>query len=378
MVAYQVASGLDITESNAAAIALRESEARFRAVAETAPMPIIAIELEGPSILYSNPEADRVFSLPGDTLTGKSPQILWVKQSDREKLLEHLAEHEALRGYEILLKTARGKEIWLSISAEKLTYDGQPAVLAGMADISERKRLERLKDEFVSTLSHELRTPLTSIMGSLGILTGMYAQHLSEDVMELLLISQRNSDHLVRLINDLLDIQKIEAEKLELYPEPIELSKLLTHAVEINHGYAQQYKVPLKVKDGTPSLSVMADWDRLTQVLSNLISNAIKFSKQGEPVWVGLEDLGGRRARVTVTDTGAGIPDEFRGRIFQKFAQADGTDTRAIGGTGLGLSISKAIVEAHGGSINFDSALGRGTSFFFELDLLAEEAQNAS
>ena len=225
---------------------------------------------------------------------------------------------------------------------------------------------ERLKNEFISTVSHELRTPLTSIRGSLSLLSGGVAGPLAPPAAELVGIAHKNSERLLRLINDILDLDKVEAGKLDLHLEPAELGPLLTQAVEAHQGYAAEHGVRLEAVLDAPGAHVRVDADRLGQVLANLLSNAIKFSPRGERVTVRLS----RQAhglRVCVEDRGPGVPDAFRARIFQKFAQADGSDTRGRSGTGLGLSIARALVERHGGTLDFVSTPDAGSTFWFDL-----------
>jgi PAS domain S-box-containing protein len=233
-------------------------------------------------------------------------------------------------------------------------------------DVTEFKRIDRMKSEFVSTVSHELRTPLTSIRGSLGLISGGVAGVLPEAAKSLVAIASSNCERLIRLINDILDIEKIESGKMNLNVQPVELGPMLAEVLAANqhYGQAQEAALQLVVPDG--GLTVQADRDRLVQVVTNLLSNAMKFSPPDVAVEVHLLRAG-PRVRVEVRDRGPGIPAEFRNRIFQKFSQADASDTRQKGGTGLGLSISRAIIERFGGHIGFESEAGQGTTFFFEL-----------
>ncbi|QSQ21631.1 GAF domain-containing sensor histidine kinase [Pyxidicoccus parkwayensis] len=233
---------------------------------------------------------------------------------------------------------------------------------------------QRLKNEFVSTVSHELRTPLTSIRGSLGLLAGGVAGPLSEPVAEMVGIAHKNSDRLIRLINDILDLDKMEAGKLDLHLETAELAPLLLHAADAHRGYASEYGVRVEVELEAPGARARVDADRLAQVLANLLSNALKFSPRGEAVTLRLVRRDGA-LRVSVQDRGPGVPDGFRARIFQKFAQADGSDTRRRGGTGLGLSIARSLVERLGGALDFSSAPGAGTTFWFDLPECPPEAK---
>ncbi len=231
-------------------------------------------------------------------------------------------------------------------------------------EITERKKVERMKNEFVSTVSHELRTPLTSIRGALGLIAGGVAGAISPQAKALIDIAYSNSERLVRLINDILDIEKIESGKMVFDLQPQELMPLVEQALAANEGYAAYLGVHYVLAQTVPGAQVSVDTDRLIQVITNLLSNAAKFSPLGAAVELAVTRTGAM-LQVAVTDHGPGIPEEFRSRIFQKFAQADSSDTRQKGGTGLGLSISKAIVEHHGGEIGFSTT--GATTFYFTL-----------
>jgi signal transduction histidine kinase len=237
-------------------------------------------------------------------------------------------------------------------------------------DITERKKIERMKAEFVSTVSHELRTPLTSIRGSLGLIMAGVAGALPEQARELVGIAHKNSDRLTRLINDILDMERIESGKMRFDLKPQHLMPIVEQAVEAIRGYGQELGVGFEIVASQPAARVNVDADRLLQVLANLLSNAAKFSPRASRVEVAVSGAAGNKVRVAVADRGPGIPEEFRGGIFQKFSQADASDTRAKGGSGLGLSISKAIVEKLGGEIAFESIAGMGTTFYVDLPAL--------
>ncbi|MBT9529817.1 MAG: CHASE domain-containing protein, partial [Pseudomonas sp.] len=218
--------------------------------------------------------------------------------------------------------------------------------------ISARKKVERLKSEFVSTVSHELRTPLTSIKGSLSLLSAGVLGPLPESASAMLTIAQENTERLIQLVNDILDIEKLELGQAGLHLERERLLPQLEQALAHNQGYADNFAVQLRLDTSAlpASTAVHIDSLRLQQVLSNLISNAVKFSPAQGLVSI-RAGLDGQQVRVEVSDQGAGISEEFRARIFQKFAQADGSNTRQHGGTGLGLSICKTLVERmHGRS----------------------------
>jgi signal transduction histidine kinase len=229
----------------------------------------------------------------------------------------------------------------------------------------ERKRSERLKDEFVSTVSHELRTPLTSISGSLGLLMGNAAGSLPRPMARLLSIAYTNCQRLVRLVNDILDIEKMEAGRIVFNFSRVEVRRLVVQVIESNRGFADGYGVRIRL-EATRAAAVRADPDRLAQVITNLLSNAIKFSPPGNEVVVAIEK-GHDNVRLSVRDHGSGIPVDFRPLIFKKFAQADARGARQKGGTGLGLSIVKQIVERLGGEVGFADAAGGGTVFHVQL-----------
>jgi signal transduction histidine kinase len=263
-----------------------------------------------------------------------------------------------------------------SLAAQTLREGAQDYLIKGQVESRtllrtlryaiERKRLERLKDEFVSTVSHELRTPLTSIAASLGLLIGKLAGILPGPAGRLLSIAYTNSRRLVRLVNDILDIEKLESGRVMFDLTKVDIRLLVEHAIEANRGYAQSLKVRIRLIDSTAVGEVRADADRLVQVVTNLLSNAIKFSPADNEVVVSIEK-GTGAIRISVRDHGIGIPEEFRAHLFEKFAQADATNARQNGGTGLGLSIVKQIVERLGGEVGFNDAPGGGTIFYVEL-----------
>jgi PAS domain S-box-containing protein len=260
-------------------------------------------------------------------------------------------------------------EVFLQLVEEG---EGKRLFVAISRDLTERRKIDKMKSEFISTVSHELRTPLTSIRGSLGLLRGGVAGELPPQIKPMIEIAYSNAERLVRLINDILDMEKIESGKMRFDLKTVELLPLIEQSLAANHGYGEQHQVRFALGATLPGAWVNVDTDRLSQVLANLLSNAAKFSPPGDEVTVSVKESG-PLLRVEVSDHGSGIPEEFRARIFQKFSQADSSDTKQKGGTGLGLSITKAIVEKMGGNIGFVSeAAGRGTTFFFELPRAAQ------
>jgi signal transduction histidine kinase len=233
-----------------------------------------------------------------------------------------------------------------------------------LRDLTERHQVERMKDEFLATVSHELRTPLTSVVGALGLLAGNAAGALPQAAMPLVEMARRNGERLGRLIDDVLDITKLEGDRMALHLRPQFVRPLLRDAISANAGFAVRGDVTLVLEEGDPTREpeVALDADRFLQVMANLLSNAIKHSPPGESVRVSLRpDAQG--LRVTVRDRGPGVPANFRERLFDKFSQADGSDRRVKGGTGLGLHITRMLVERMGGRISVDDVEGEGASF---------------
>lgn len=233
-------------------------------------------------------------------------------------------------------------------------------------DVTERKTIERMKNEFIATVSHELRTPLTAIRGALALVLAKASEGLSAKAKLLLTTANRNSERLSLLINDILDLEKIESGKLELSLKNVDLAVVLQQALVANQSYATSHQVHLQIVNTLPSAMVYADDHRLLQVLANLISNAVKYSPTDAIVELSLQDQVNSWC-VKVKDYGCGIPDAFRARIFQRFAQADSSDSREKNGTGLSLAISKAMIEQFGGMIDYQSPQGQATEFFFTL-----------
>ena len=256
------------------------------------------------------------------------------------------------------------------VALSQMTLVDGHHVVAVVRDISERNRLEQLKSEFVSTVRHELRTPLTSISGALGLVDAGAAGEVPASAKKLITIAANNAKRLVQLINDILDIEKIESNQLMLAREPVELRSLLEHVVGDLSGYTDSLGVRIEMAPGE-KVVVDGDPNRLTQVLVNLVSNAVKFSPPQAPVEVSVSTEGGM-ARIAVRDHGPGVPEAFRSRIFEKFAQADSSDRRQKGGTGLGLAIARELVLRQDGRLHSSSTPGEGATFYVDLPLPGE------
>ena len=346
-------------ETQAANAALAENQRRLQSILDHARDPILVVNGSS-TIVAANQAAADQFRLPASDMMGQPIQAL--------------VPAFGARSGEVLAMRPDGSSFPAEISVGSYVEQDGTSSVCVLRDVTERRRLEQLKSEFVSTVSHELRTPLTSIRASLGLITGGVAGEVSPEVKELLDIAYNNSERLVLLVNDILDMEKIESGRLEFRRERLPARRLLEQAVEANRAYGAQFGVSFNLTPLTgpdAEAAVYADAGRIQQVLANLLSNAAKFSPRDGVVEVGLAvDAGNVTFRVR--DHGKGIPPEFRDRIFQRFAQADSSDVRQKGGTGLGLSISKAIVEHHGGIVGFEDAEGGGTLFWFSLPRLVE------
>ncbi len=349
----------------------KRADERFRLAIDAAPTGMLLMNLTG-SIVLVNAQIEHLFGYSRADLLGKQiemlvPERFRIHHPDfRVDFFAAPTVRKMGAGRELYGLRKDGSEVPIEIGLNPLHTSEGDFVLSSIVDLSQRRAIERLRTDFVSTVSHELRTPLTSISGSLGLLQSGAMGPLSEKVESMIRIAYKNSARLVRIINDILDIGKLEAGQLALQIVSISLSELLQQAVEGNSGYAQKYEVRFVLSDASGCERVMADPDRLMQVITNLLSNAAKFSPPGADVLIRVLP-GVSTTRVEVQDFGPGIDETFKDRIFEKFAQADASASRRFEGTGLGLSIARKLVEAMGGSIGFTTVMGRGTIFYFEL-----------
>lgn len=343
----------------------RDQATRFAHLFDSVEDAIVIINTAG-TIEAWNRGAQHLFGYTAEDIIGKDVRLL-LPEPNASMPIEQFLLYSHRRSVELEGRHGSGRAVPIELSLREMLVEGNRLFSAVMRDISVRREVERMKSEFVSTISHELRTPLTSIAGSLTLISGGAAGEVTPKIGRLVGIARQNSERLIRLINDILDLEKAEAGKLEFQFSVRSLRTEVSSVAEFNRGFAQSLGVAIELEEGDDA-EVFIDSDRLTQVLTNLISNAAKFSPPGGTVRIRLhrEDPG---VRVTVSDNGPGIPAEFCARIFQKFAQADASDSRAKSGTGLGLSIAKTITEKLGGRIGFDTVPGKGTSFYIILPM---------
>lgn len=369
-----IAAGLAFHHSRARARATRRIEdlaARQEAIFDGAKDGMIVLDGRG-SIESLNPAAACMFGYGDHDLAGRDVAILFaavLEPGEAETFLSQLSarpDREPAEFQEFIGRCKDGATFPAEVSISPVRLADEVRFLAVLRDISERKQIERMKTEFVSTVSHELRTPLTSIAGSLGLVAGGAAGEIPARAARLVEIARSNCARLIRLINEILDIEKIEAGRMAFDIRPIPLARLLDQAAEANRAYAAEHGAMILVEPVPPGATVLGDEDRLMQVMTNLLSNAAKFSPQGGVVEI-LTEQRDRRWRISVADHGPGIPEDFRPRIFTKFAQADSSDTRQKGGTGLGLSIVREIATRLGGTVSFETGAGEGTTFHVDL-----------
>lgn len=352
----------DITARKRAEEALRDSEARVRALLDAVPDHIVVLDAQGTCV---ESRADSIAEIPNvfANLSAKNPAD--VLPPDFARAMREA--HGKVSSGQTLASFEQG----IDVDGMRRDFEARCASLPGggsmflIRDITERKMMERLKDDFISVVSHELRTPLAAVIGSLKLLgSGLYGD-LPPEARELVDIASSSSDRLVRLVNDILDIEKIEKGRLELALRNEHIMDLVSSALRESEALAHGAGVSLILAERAPEAMAYVDAHWISQVLGNLLSNAIKFSPRGAAVEIGvsLDD----HVHIEVRDRGAGIPLSFRGRIFEKFAQADASSTREKGGTGLGLSICKAVLDRLGGRIEYHNREGGGSIFHVEL-----------
>ncbi len=368
----------NITERKRSEQELHESEIRLRSIFEGVVDGLVTINEEG-VVQDFNPAAEKIFGYVAEDVIGKKVNVLmphdYAANHDGYLASYHETGHSQSilgLGREVEGLRSDGTRFPMELAVSELWIGGRRLYSGIVRDITERKRIDRMKNEFVSTVSHELRTPLTSIRGSLGLALSGVVGDVPAKMHEMLMIASNNTERLLLLINDILDMQKIESGMMSFHFRKQNMEELVKEAVRDNESYARQFNVKFVLQRSLNNVHVFADKDRIIQVMANLLSNAAKFSPKNETIEISLARHKGA-VRVSIADHGPGIPEDFQPKLFEKFTQHDASDARQKGGTGLGLSITKAIIDKHGGKLDFVSKMGVGTTFYFELpELLAE------
>jgi len=331
------------------ATALEASEERFRLITEQNADAIVVVNDEG-IVCFANPTAERLFNQKASEFVGN--QFDFSTEPGIET--------------EIEIPSNDDQPVIVELRATSIKWQEDNATLLSMRDVTERKQIEKVKDEVIATVSHELRSPLTSIINSLSLIADGETGDIPEPTKKMIQIAYRNSERLLRLANNMLDIRKIESGKMEFHYQVLELAPLIEQTIDANLSYVEQFKVQIKLENGVPNAKVNIDSDRFIQILTNLLTNAAKFSPSGEDIIVSVSRCG-NFIRIAVKDYGPGVPEEFQNKIFNKFAQFESPGAKRKDGSGLGLNIAKMLVEHMGGSIGFETKINEGTTFYFDL-----------
>ena len=369
-------------ERQRALASTRALASRQQAVFDSAVDGMLVLDAAG-YIRDLNPSVVRLFGYAREELVGSHNTALMANPPSLEasqawlRTVSGAGERGAGERREFTGRRSTGEIFETDVSVSRFDDAGQPAFVAVVRDVTERKRMETLKSDFVATVSHELRTPLTSIGGSLGLLASGAVGALDAKAARLVAIAHSNCERLIRLINDILDIEKIESGQMAFDFRRMTLAPLIERTLTANRAFAESHGVELTMVLPPWPQCVSGDPDRLEQLLTNLVSNAIKHSPTGGTVEI-TTVADGAMVRLEVADRGGGVPQAFRNRIFGKFAMADSSDARARGGTGLGLSIAREIAERHGGTVGYRDRAGGGTVFYLVLPLLEAALPAAS
>lgn len=368
-VADNIALGVEQTQTDEA---LAEAENLFGQFAENSRDTFWIVKADFSKHLYIGPSFEEVWGRSRDEMYANPSIFLeWIAEEDRERVAISMEKNSKAgladeQEFWIVRPDGTRRCLWVKVYP---VFDAQGNVskLCGIShDVTERRHAEKRVSEFYSTVSHELRTPLTSIRAALGLIEGGLTGSISDETLELIQIARGESDRLIRLINDILDIRKIEAGKLQFELQPLLPTEVVSSTLATLRSVAQESNIELisTIDDNT---EFIGDRDRIIQVLNNLISNAIKFSLSGNQVAISVSKTEDCMVRFSVADKGPGISERDISKLFELFQQVDSSDSRSRGGTGLGLAISKAIVNRLGGRIGLESELGVGSTFWFEL-----------
>lgn len=360
----------DVTDDRHVEEALRYVAKRNAAVLDNVVDSIITLDQHG-TIQTFNRASERIFGYAAEDVIGRSISLLMPsnpikpearflgcdEEGQEQMSIGVVREMEALR--------RNGEVFPMELAVSELESRGEKMYIGIIRDITERRRVERMQSEFIATVSHELRTPMTSIAGALALIRGGVFGKLEEKAEGVLDAAIHNCERLSSLINEILDLERLNAGKLVLEIERCELGWLINHCIEVNRSFGDKYGVGLAIEGEIPDTDISVDRNRAVQVLTNYLSNAVKFSEAGQNVRIRALTRG-RMVRIEVEDDGCGIPEEYHDAIFEKFSQTDASDTRKSGGSGLGLAITKELAVQMNGQVGFFSSAGQGATFWVE------------
>ncbi len=364
----------DISDRKRVENALRSAEQRWRSFLEKVNLVVIGLDKNG-IVEFANPFYFEITGYTAAEVYGKDWFSIFLADQDKSvtfEAFEDLLENDFYPYFQNTILTKAGEPRLINWN-NALLRNPQGQVIGTMSigqDVTEREALERMKDEFISVVSHELRTPLTSIRGSLGLLDTGILNNNPEQMSRMIKIAATDTERLVRLVNDILDLERLKSGKITLLPEQCDVATLIRRSLEVMQASAQEAEVTLEMTPCT--IQVWGDPDRIIQTFTNLLSNAIKFSPPGGTVQLIAEPSTSSHALFQVKDQGRGIPEDKLETIFGRFQQVDASDMRMKGGTGLGLAICQTIVAQHGGHIWAESTLGEGSTFKFTLPTSSE------
>lgn len=389
-----VATYTDITDMKQAEQSIQESEQRLRVIAEAAPMAVLIVTFDDGIIRYANQRFSEMFEIEGSLALGLRASALYADPQHRERFIAVLTEHGHVEGMEMLFKRAGGEEFWALIASQRVQFEGRPAMITGLADISDRKRMEgelhkaiwaseqatRAKSDFVANMSHELRTPLNAIIGYSEILFEDAQSAGREAEKEDLRKIQDAGKHLLGLIDNILDLSKIEAGKMTLYLETFELRPMVNSVAATVTPLAKKTGNALVVNCTDEVGTIHSDMTKVRQTLFNLLSNACKFTRNGTITLTALRDTSEAVDWIEfqVRDTGIGMAPDQQAKVFEAFIQADDSTTRTYGGTGLGLAITMSFCRLMGGDVTLTSEAGKGTTFTVRLPAVTHAAEDTA
>ncbi|NEQ26563.1 MAG: PAS domain S-box protein [Microcoleus sp. SIO2G3] len=364
-----IPEGRNISDKKQVEEALRHSEALFRSLSESSPVGILRTDVPGKCI-YTNPRYQAISGCTFEEALGDG-WMQFVHPDDLKVFLPQWVEATAVCqefSSELRYRHRDGTIRYCRIRTAPIFSEGQALLghVGTVEDITETQAVERMKQEFISVVSHELRTPLASIRGSLGLLAAGVLKNKPETAQQMLAIAASDTERLVRLVNDILDLDRLESHKVELIKQWCDAAVLIYQSVKTLQPLAEENQITLSFS--SVALQLWADCDRIVQTLVNLLSNAIKFSPPNSTVTLSASSLADR-VLFQVKDQGRGIPADKLETIFGRFQQVDASDSRQKGGTGLGLAICRSIVQQHGGCIWVESELGKGSTFYFTLPI---------